>query len=500
MTTDPRGSPPVRSPSSGHHVCRIFVIGILAVLSAGIMGCAAVPNVDPYLTPVRAAPPQIVGTRGPLSSEQSRAVLERAGAVGHQLTALERHLAIEQEVAETPLVAGNRTHFLRDGENTFRTMFELIGEAQRSINLEYYILEDIESDGVMLSDLLVQKAQQGVAINILYDSFGSASTPDSFFDKLKAAGITMLSFNPVNPFKARGAWRPNQRDHRKMLVIDGRVGIIGGINLSTTYMASGPSRLGKSGAGGGGKRKAKDGASEQEKATAKTADYWRDIDLKIEGPVVAQLQTLFLEHWAAQKGPSLNDSEFFPQIAPAGDEVIRIIGSTPEHDVPRYYVTLLSAIRNADKNIYVVAAYFVPTRDERRDLTAAAKRGVDVRLLLPAKSDSGMAVAAQRSRYGAFFEAGVKIYEVTDYILHSKMVSVDGVWTVIGSSNLDQRSVIYNDEVDGVVLGKDTAEQMERLFHEDLSHARSVDPETWARRGLGERLKEFFARIIENLL
>jgi cardiolipin synthase len=175
-----------------------------------------------------------------------------------------------------------------------------------------------------------------------------------------------------------------------------------------------------------------------------------------------------------------------------GREVVRIVGSTPDKDVPHFYVTQLSAIRNAEKNVWLSTAYFVPTDQEEQDLIAAARRGIDVRLLLPSDSDSKMALAVGRSHYGYLMEAGVKIYEVQNEVLHSKSASIDGVWTAIGSSNFDPRSVVFNDEVDAIVLGTDTAAQFERIFQQDLSKATPIDREQWRRRPLGQRLVELF--------
>jgi len=171
---------------------------------------------------------------------------------------------------------------------------------------------------------------------------------------------------------------------------------------------------------------------------------------------------------------------------------VRIVGSTPDKGVPRYYVTLLSAIRNAEKSVWLSSAYFVPTDQEEEDLIAAAKRGVDVRLLLPSDSDSKMALEIGRSHYGYLLEAGAKIYEVEDAVLHSKTVMIDGVWTAVGSSNFDPRSVIFNDEVDAIVLGSATAQDLSRMFEADMAKAKPIDRPTWRRRPIFERLFELF--------
>ena len=204
------------------------------------------------------------------------------------------------------------------------------------------------------------------------------------------------------------------------------------------------------------------------------------------------MQKLFLKHWQEQKGPPLDQALYLPVVRPQGAEVVRIIGSTPDEKTPRFYVTLLSAIRNAEKNVWLTAAYFVPTDQEEEDLISVAKRGVDVRLLLPSDSDSKMALAVGRSHYGYLLEAGVKVFEVQNEVLHSKAASIDGVWTAVGSSNFDPRSVVFNDEVDAVVLGSGTANAFEDMFQKDLSRARAIDRESWRRRPLSQRSLELF--------
>ena len=434
---------------------------IVAALCTVVAGCAAVPHVNDNPAPEAA---HIVGARGPLTAQQSRALLDRIAPEPGDAGMLKRHTAIEEAVAETPLVAGNATRLLIDGRETFAAMFAAIRGARSSINLEYYILEDIESDGLHLSDLLIAKRQQQVDVNILYDSYGSSATPPDVFRRLREAGIQVVEFNPLNPVTF------NFRDHRKILLVDGEKAIVGGINLSATYQPL----AGSGGAGGKGE------------------PYWRDTDMEIDGPAAAQLQALFLEHWDQQKGPALDRARYFPAIDRAGREVVRIVGSTPDEKVPRFYVTLLSAIRNAEKNVWLSAAYFVPTDQEQDDLIAAARRGIDVRLLLPSDSDSKMALAVGRSHYGALLEAGVKIYEVQNEVLHSKTASIDGVWTAVGSSNFDPRSVVFNDEVDAIVLGSDTANAFERMFQRDLAQAKPVSLEEWRRRPLEQRLLELF--------
>ena len=440
---------------------------IALVICVLIAGCAAVPRVDD--TPPVQATAHIVGARGPLTAQQSKALLEKIAPEPGDSGILKRHMAIEEAVAETPLIAGNRTQLLVDGAQTFAAMFAAIKGAKATINLEYYIFEDIESGGEHLGDLLIAKQQAGVAVNIIYDSYGSSATPADFFKRLTDAGIHIVNFNPVNPLDPVTL---GNRDHRKILVADGARAIVGGINMSTTYQSSG------SGKSGG--------------VENKPDQHWRDTDLAIDGPAVAQLQTLFLAHWSQQNGPPLDTAKYFPVIPAAGIDVVRVVGSTPDKEIPRFYVTLLSAIRNAEKNVWLSAAYFVPTDQEEEDIIGAAKRGVDVRLLLPSDSDSKMALAIGRSHYGYLLEAGVKIYEAQNEVLHSKTASVDGVWTAVGSSNFDPRSVVYNDEVDALVLGSATGQDFQKMFDADTAKAKQIEPAAWRRRPLRERILEIF--------
>lgn len=452
---------------------------MVAILA--LAACADIPEVNDQISmAATAGPPQINGAYGPLSPERSKAILSKITKEAGDAGMLQRHLAIEEAVSETPLVTGNRTTLLKDGPQSFHAIFTAIKQATDHINLEYYTLEDIKNGDEKLSDLLIARRRQGIAVNIIYDSYGSLNTPKEFFERLRQAGVALVEFNPINPLAAEGGYSLNDRDHRKILIADGRLAIIGGVNLSTSYQSM---TFGKSRGPGG-----------------KMPEHWRDTDLQIEGPAVAQLQMLFARHWAAQKGPPIDQSHFYPIIKPQGNEVMRIIGSTPSREISRYYVTLLSAIRTAEKSIWLSAAYFVPSHQEIEDLSDAAKRGVDVRLLLPDQSDSPSAIAVAHSHYGDLLEAGVKIYETQGIVLHSKTVVIDGVWSAVGSSNFDQRSILFNDEVDAVILGKDTADALGAMFEEDIAQAKRIRLETWEDRPLSEKIHELFTRAWQNML
>jgi cardiolipin synthase len=446
------------------------------LLSLWLAGCASVPNINATVD-APGARPHFAGARGPLTSKQSKAILAKLKKEGGDTDVMQRHMALEGAVDDTPISVGNKVTVLPSGDAAFAAIFKSMEGAKESINLEYYTFENVEHDGRKAGDVLLEKVRSGVQVNVIYDSIGSSGTPEQYINDLRTAGVNVVDFNPANPLEAHGAYAPNNRDHRKIMVVDGNVAVIGGINLSQVY-SSIPFHSRKH----------------------SEAVEWKDTDVKIEGPAVAQLQHLFLETWKAQGGPTLDESKFFPQPETKGSEIVHVLGSSPTQPVPNYYASVLSAIRNSENSIWISAAYFVPTKQEMHDLVDAAGRGVDVKLLLPGMTDSDFALHAGHSRYHKLLKSGVEIYEAQDAILHSKTGVIDGVWSVIGSSNFDHRSVIYNAEVDVVVLGKETAGEMEKIFREDIAQARKIDLATWSQRPFTQRFKEFFARIWQNLL
>ena len=454
------------------------------LLAGALSGCAHVPSVPEPLAIDAGAQIQVRGARGALSARATAAVLSRLAAQAPDSSALERHLAIEQTVAGAPLYTGNRVTVLRDGPDTFAATFAAIHSAQHYLYLEYYIFEDVSFNGEQLADLLIARQQQGVQVDVIYDGVGSLSTPAALFDRLRSAGIHVQQFNPIStsPFSI------NDRDHRKILIADGQSAIIGGVNLSVDY---------ESGSGGGS---SPDGHDAPATPAAPAHERWHDVDLQIDGPAVRELKQLFEQHWISQGGAAAELIASVEALTARGDEVVRIIGSQGGQLTPRYYATLISAIRSAATHIWVTAAYFVPTHQEYRALARAARRGVDVRLLLPSHSDSAAALAAQHSHYAQLLGAGVKIYERSDGILHSKTVVVDGVWSIVGSSNFDHRSVLFNDEVDAVVISAATGAQLESYFQQDLQHAAGIDLATWEQRPLSQKLHEHFWRLWEQLL
>ena len=444
-----------------------------------LVGCSSLPSLVPDLVRESSASVRLEGARGALSAAESKAILDRLKSRSANTDIFERHLAVEEAIVGSPLTTGNAVQLLLDGPATYRAMFAAIVAAKDHINLETYILDDDEV-GQRFAQALIAKQQQGVKINIIRDSVGTLGTPAAFFKTLSDSGIKVLEFNPINPLLARTAWTLNQRDHRKLLIVDGSVAFLGGINISSVY------------SGGS--------FSQRSRKSADTSLAWRDTHLQLQGPVVAELQKLFLASWEKQQGPPLAASNFFPPPKSPGREVVRAIGSSPTDPFSLIYATLLSAIGSAETSAYLTNAYFVPDPQLLATLEAAAGRGVDVKLILPSQTDSWLVFHAGRGHYERLLRRGVKIYERRGVILHSKTALIDGVWATVGSTNLDWRSFLHNEELNAVILGTGFGNQVKAMFDKDLAGSDQVTLERWRQRPLDMRIKELFGRVWEYWL
>ena len=296
---------------------------------------------------------------------------------------LERHTAVVESVTESPLTKGNKVTLLADGQATYAAMFKAIQNAKDHINLESYIIEDDET-GRKFADLLLQKQAEGVQVNLIYDSVGSMNTPAPFFQRLRDGGIQVVEFNPINPLKAREEWGLTHRDHRKILIVDGKVAIIGGINISKVYSSSPFKR----------------------KQNEKAPIHWRDTDIQIEGPAVAEFQKLFLDTWQKQKGPKLSERNYFPDLKEEGNALVRVVGSTPGQTNRIPFIVYVSAISFAEHSIHMTNSYFIPDDQIVKALTDAAGRGVDVKIILPGITDSTVGIICTEVSLFRAFEIG----------------------------------------------------------------------------------------------
>lgn len=461
----------------------------MLIASATCAACASSPNARELIQSpaLYQEAPKFVGSEGQVSAQQGISIvrgLEKEQ--DKQSEILRRHLAFEQSISGIPLTLGNKVTLLENASATYQAMLEAIRGAKDSINLEMYIFSD-GPIGDSFADALTAAQLRGVQVNLMYDSVGSMRTSGGFFERMRDTGINILEYHPVNPFRARLAWSISHRDHRKQLVVDGGIAFTGGINISEEY-ASG---LGSGGSSGGNEHR--------KKISHRNADSWRDTDVEVEGPAVAEFQRLFVEQWQSQNGPELSRRGYFPEIGAHGDQIVRVIGSVPQQ-ASLIYITMVSAITNAEANVYLTDAYFAPDSQMINAMEAAARRGVDVELLLPAQTDEPFIDAAARSDYERLLEAGVKIHEWRGKMLHAKTATIDGVWSTVGSSNLDWWSIARNDEINAVILGYDFNKQVELMFKNDLEQSEQIELGQWRERSFVERAKELIAKLIKRWL
>ncbi|MES2366703.1 MAG: cardiolipin synthase [Pseudomonadota bacterium] len=465
---------------SGWLQLKKFLIAVTSGLLV-LAGCSSLPNIKTTLAVPAAHAVQFDNANGALSAKKSQAILTQLKQKAGSLDILQKHLALEQEInPDNPLVLGNHVTLLQDGPSTYKAMFAAIRNAHSTINLESYIFEDGKV-GDEFSALLLDRQAHGVQVNLIYDSVGSLGTPKDFFKVMTDHGIHVVEFNPVNPLAPHTkTWRLNNRDHRKLMVIDGKIAFVGGINISNAYSSG--------------------SVLHRKKKQSNLSFGWRDTHVEIKGPAVVEFQKLFLDTWQKQDGTPLNQDDYFPQLHKQGNEIVRAMGSTANDTTNPIYLTLLSAINHADRQIHLTNAYFVPDPQLLEALMKAAQRGVDVKLILPSHSDSWIVFNAGRSHYEKLLRAGVKIYERRGSVMHAKTATIDGVWSTIGSTNLDWRSFLHNDEVNAVILGSDFANQMEAMFTNDLNQSNQIDLTEWVHRPLTSRFKEWLSRLPEYWL
>ncbi|HEY3277707.1 MAG TPA: cardiolipin synthase [Syntrophorhabdaceae bacterium] len=455
----------------------LALLWLLSILVLG--GCAtALPDVSALMEEKAAKSATISGPGGKLKSANSEQILSRLEQKAGPTDLVQINAALMESLSGNPLTTGNKATLLVDGAATYAAIFKAVAEAKDHINVETYQFEDDEI-GRRFSDLLLRKRAEGIQVNLIFDSVGSSNTPAAFFEKLREGGVKVVEFNPLSPLKAKSSELVTHRDHRKVVVVDGMTAFTGGVNFSSVYSSS-PSRSG--------------GSQERRRPG------WRDTHVMIEGPAVAQFQTSFMQTWQSQNGPPLDAADYFPRFEPRGTELITVVGSTPGDPNRLTYVMYVSAIKQASRSIHITNSYFVPDRQTLDSLEEAAGRGVDVALIVPGVSDSNLALYAGRSYYEDLLEAGVKVYEHNDRVLHAKTAVIDGVWSTIGSTNFDLWSFMRNDELNAIILGVDFANQMESLFKRDIGASSEVTRQEWSGRPIWTRMREWIARLMAHWL
>ncbi len=366
------------------------------------------------------------------------------------------------------LTLHNRVKILNNGKETFTALFEACRNAQSSIHLEYYIFEN-DRIGLRLAQILMERAQAGVEVRLIYDAVGSWGLNVGLVRRMRRAGIQVECFMPVVfPWLTS---RVNYRNHRKIVVVDGKIAFTGGINIAERYLTG--TRFGK----------------------------WRDIHLKIEGEAVRMLQAIFITDWYfLQPQELLDNARYFPTSRIRTVSPMQIVSSGPDSDWAAIMQAFFAAISKARDRIYIASPYFMPNASLLTAMKVAALSGIDVRVMLPARSDSKVVLWATRSYVSELLEAGIKVYFYQSGFNHSKVIIIDGTFSSVGSANMDIRSFEDNFEVSAIMYDRKIAGELEHLFLEDLKHSTEVTLEAWEARPGYHATFESVARLLSPLL
>jgi len=367
-----------------------------------------------------------------------------------------------------PLSEGNRVDVLCNGVQIFPPMLAAIRAAKRTINLEFYIYWDGEV-GRQFAEALAERARAGVQVKVILDSVGSATMSQNLIDFLTRNGIDLEWYHPLRWYTIS---RFNHRTHRKLLIVDGRVGFSGGVGIADSWLGDADSR-----------------------------DHWRETVVRVEGPVVTQMQFAFMDNWVKSRGELLTGLDYFPSVEPAGHHLTQVIKSSPSEGSSTVKLLYTISIVSAAKSIYISNAYFLPDKDTLRALEGAVRRGVDVRVIVPGEyTDVPIVRQASRLHYEVLLRRGIRIFEYQPTMMHAKTMVVDGAWSTVGSSNFDERSFRLNDEVNVNIFDEGIAGQMETMFFEDLARSREITMRKWFKRPAWERMKERIAGIFKPQL
>ena len=354
------------------------------------------------------------------------------------------------------LTPGNRIESLQNGDRIFPAMLAAIRRAKRTINFETYVYWS-GTVGHDFAAAFAERARAGVQVRAILDWQGTNKMAMADKKLMRDAGVQLVAYHPLQWWDVA---RINNRTHRKLLIVDGKVGFIGGVGIADPWLGN-----------------------------ARSPDEWRDTHYRVEGPVVAQLQGSFMDNWMKAKGEVLHGDEFFPPLAHAGNALAQAVKSSPGLGNQSLRLTFLFAIASARKTIKVENPYFVPDKMIVSEFLDARKRGVAIEIMVPGpKIDSKLTRATSRSHWGSLLEAGVKIYEYQPTMLHAKLLIVDGEWVSVGSSNFDYRSMRLNDEANLNVLDRGFAQSQMAIFERDKLRARPISLETWTKRPVMEKL------------
>ncbi len=372
----------------------------------------------------------------------------------------EAFLPSAHALADPSILPGNRARVLVNGQEIFPAMLAAISSAQRSINLESYIFWS-GSIANKFRDALIDRARHGVQVRLILDSVGSKSKlKDPDIAALRQAGCFLEIYHPLRPWNLNSF---DNRTHRRILVVDGKIGFTGGAGIADEWLGNADSK-----------------------------NHWRDTQVQVEGPVVAQLQATFLENWAEVRGEALLGEEFYPRLEEVGQSRSQVIHSTSRAPSSATKLLYAVSIASATKRLYLSNSYFLPDKETSAALVNAARRGVDVEVIVPGEvNDVPATKAGGRSAFGDLLRGGVKIFEYQPTMFHPKTMVVDGVFSTIGSTNFDNRSFRKNDEINLTLADPVVGSRMEALFKDDLTHSRPYTLEDYQRRSMKDRIFEW---------
>ncbi len=374
-----------------------------------------------------------------------------------------------ESYAAAPIVGGNHVEILLNGEQTFPAQLAAIRSATTTITYAQYFYEDgpVARD---IAEALAERCRAGVGVSVLLDAFGTLGMPAEYADLMKQSGCHVAYFRPLHGFFLGS--KANHRNHRRSLVVDGRVAITGGSGVSRKWMGNG-----------------------------RTDDHWRDTDVRIEGPGVNYIQGAFAENWLEATGMVLGGAAYFPAPQPPRGQVYaQIVRSSPAGGSFAMYTAFLLAMASARRSIYITNPYVVLDDKMTEAILSAREHGARVVVLVPGKIDHHLVRQASRARFGDLLQKGVEIYEYRAALLHAKTMVIDGAWSTVGSTNLDNRSFALNDELNVIFYSREVAQTFEQIFQDDLAHSRRVTYEEWRSRGLSERLLELLILPIRDQL
>jgi len=368
----------------------------------------------------------------------------------------------------SPPVSGNDVQFYHEGRSAFEAVMAAVRSATHHVHLEFFIFRD-DHLGRRVLDLLAQKAKQGVEVRLLTDGIGARRFRPAQAQGLVDAGGKLASFLPVSLLRRRV--QINLRNHRKIVIVDGRVAFTGGLNVGDEYVSDSP-RFG----------------------------YWRDTFLRLEGPAVVPLHRVFVEDWDFATGESLKGSGYFPPQPHVGDAVAQVIASGPDQEHWSIREVFFASMLRARKRLWVTTPYYVPDQAVRNAMALAALSGVDVRLIIPKFPDHWITFFAGRYYLPELLAAGVKVYQYSRGFVHAKVLLVDGRWGSVGTANIDNRSLLLNFEVSCLFHSTREIARLETQFQEDLADSVRLDPKVFAARSFAGRLLENVCRLFAPVL